>query len=586
MAEDPTFHEPDDTEPDAVEAELIAYLDGELDPAEERRVEEKMASDPALRARADALQRSYDLLEFLPKPEPSPTFASRTLDRLPAVKSGSVAPVSAGSNTPAPAAASSSSPVLLSSSSTPSSMAMAGGPRPRGWSWPFGLAAAIGIALIGGYFGAAAAQSYFFPAPAPPKLTAENLPLADLRVVQNLPLYAAVDNLEFLDELATIFREEESLAADGPAPAAAPERSKPTGGAFDTLLRAFTDLPGEQQDRIRALDQQIHDQPPERQVQLFRVLESYAAWLQRIPDAERKQILAAATPERRIETIRDVRRAQWVARLPAAMRQKLDNAIAEDRATLITEWKAEERQRREEWHLARANWESLRTGRPPWPFADEAMKQAVLDFMERAYHPGDPRRCRLTSTGPRGGDRGRLEEVLERAVKGNEWVLLGKVLYDLSQNPRYEMLPEPRDGMPLTEYEQLWPAAAQFYEKKAPRGRLDTALGKWPDFALAVSEAAERSKTLSPPPDFSFGPCRPGEFRPETERFIERELPRKANRNELGALKKLEGQWPEYPRELIRLAKSHDLSVPGAMLPGPLSRWEKTYNFTPAPRRR
>jgi hypothetical protein len=86
------------------------------------------------------------------------------------------------------------------------------------------------------------------------------------------------------------------------------------------------------------------------------------------------------------------------------MRQKLDNAIAEDRATLITEWKAEERQRREEWHLARANWESLRTGRPPWPFADEAMKQAVLDFMSAPIIPairgdaGSPRPARVAAT--------------------------------------------------------------------------------------------------------------------------------------------------------------------------------------------
>jgi anti-sigma factor RsiW len=41
--------------PDPFEAELVAYLDGELDAAAARRVEAKLASDPAARARADEL---------------------------------------------------------------------------------------------------------------------------------------------------------------------------------------------------------------------------------------------------------------------------------------------------------------------------------------------------------------------------------------------------------------------------------------------------------------------------------------------------------------------------------------------------
>jgi hypothetical protein len=228
----------------------------------------------------------------------------------------------------------------------------------------------------------------------------------------------------------------------------------------------------------------------------------------------------------------------------------------------------------------------MRTGRPPWPFADEETRKQVLAFVTSAYHPEDPRRCRLSSSGPRGGDLGRLEEVLERALKGDEWILLGKVLYDFSMNPRYEMLPEPRDGPPVTEYEQLWPAARLFYEKKGPRGRLDATVGKWPDFALAVWENTERAKSLASPPNFSFGPSRPPEFKPDAERFITVELSKKLSQEELNALQKLEKQWPEYPRELIRLARQHDLSVPGAMLPGPPSQWERTYSLPRPPVRR
>ena len=75
---------PDDsTEPDPVEAELIAYLDGELEATDARRIEDQLDGDPKLRARAEGLKRSFDLLDFLPKPEPSSNFATRTMDKLP-----------------------------------------------------------------------------------------------------------------------------------------------------------------------------------------------------------------------------------------------------------------------------------------------------------------------------------------------------------------------------------------------------------------------------------------------------------------------------------------------------------------------
>ena len=40
----------DDPTPDPFEAELVAYLDGELDPAAARAVEERLANDPDARA--------------------------------------------------------------------------------------------------------------------------------------------------------------------------------------------------------------------------------------------------------------------------------------------------------------------------------------------------------------------------------------------------------------------------------------------------------------------------------------------------------------------------------------------------------
>jgi anti-sigma factor RsiW len=67
---------------DADRAQLVAYLDGELHEDAARAVEDKISSDPALRAEADALRRTWELLDYLPAHDPSPSFTHRTLERV------------------------------------------------------------------------------------------------------------------------------------------------------------------------------------------------------------------------------------------------------------------------------------------------------------------------------------------------------------------------------------------------------------------------------------------------------------------------------------------------------------------------
>ncbi len=66
---------------DEERAELVAYLDGELDEATARTLEARLNRDARLRAEADALRRAWNMLDFLPKPEPSPQFTQRTVTR-------------------------------------------------------------------------------------------------------------------------------------------------------------------------------------------------------------------------------------------------------------------------------------------------------------------------------------------------------------------------------------------------------------------------------------------------------------------------------------------------------------------------
>src|SRR5437016_255159 len=70
---------------DADRAELVAYLDGELDRTGQQRVEARLGRDVRARAEAETLKRAWELLDYLPRPEPSPNFTERTLTRISAL---------------------------------------------------------------------------------------------------------------------------------------------------------------------------------------------------------------------------------------------------------------------------------------------------------------------------------------------------------------------------------------------------------------------------------------------------------------------------------------------------------------------
>lgn len=80
MPESPMNASPSQPEFDVVIEQLVAYLDGELDPEAARRIEQRLASDPAFRARLQQLQRTWDLLDDLPRSEATSTFTRSTVE--------------------------------------------------------------------------------------------------------------------------------------------------------------------------------------------------------------------------------------------------------------------------------------------------------------------------------------------------------------------------------------------------------------------------------------------------------------------------------------------------------------------------
>jgi anti-sigma factor RsiW len=166
---------------DATRADLIAYLDGELDEQAAGQFEARLGRDPALRAEADALKRTWDLLDYLPRPEPSADFASRTLTKVPGLRPTAV-----------PSTSASSWPVAT---------------RPAGrWTRvALGVAAAL-LLVLAGYGGSGLLLD---PAatPRPTDPTDEEL-ARDVRLLENLHLYRHADDLNFLHGLDEMFGDE------------------------------------------------------------------------------------------------------------------------------------------------------------------------------------------------------------------------------------------------------------------------------------------------------------------------------------------------------------------------------------------
>ena len=138
--------------------QLIAYLDGELDAEAARQVEARLHQDPAARAEAEALRRTWDLLDYLPQVEPSPAFTHRTLERVTAQHVAAVTTLY----------------------------------RRRRWR------AAVGWAAVAA---AAAAAGFVAVTLTVPREPTDDELARDLRVLENRRLYEQADSLEFLKAL-------------------------------------------------------------------------------------------------------------------------------------------------------------------------------------------------------------------------------------------------------------------------------------------------------------------------------------------------------------------------------------------------
>lgn len=67
------------TDSDAIDEEIVAYLDGELDAEAEARVVRRLSEDASYRARLAQLQQAWDLLDNLRRTEADDEFVQSTI---------------------------------------------------------------------------------------------------------------------------------------------------------------------------------------------------------------------------------------------------------------------------------------------------------------------------------------------------------------------------------------------------------------------------------------------------------------------------------------------------------------------------
>jgi anti-sigma factor RsiW len=60
---------------------LVAYLDGELNEAETHAIEAKLTHSVSARHEVETLEKTWELLDYLPRPKASPELTSRTLSQ-------------------------------------------------------------------------------------------------------------------------------------------------------------------------------------------------------------------------------------------------------------------------------------------------------------------------------------------------------------------------------------------------------------------------------------------------------------------------------------------------------------------------
>jgi DNA repair exonuclease SbcCD ATPase subunit len=329
-------------------------------------------------------------------------------------------------------------------------------------------------------------------------------------------------------------------------------------------LEAFLALPEEKQNALRKLDHDLHEEDSSGYARLQRVLERYADWLERLPEADRKRVEAARDSKERVQLIKQIRQREWIGLLPSAYQEELaklesDPAKYQQR---VKELREDERKRRAEWRTARQHWNEVQ--RPGQlvvqlqklgPEIEAFVKQSLTPYLSPA-------------------EEKRLKTDFEAAKSKQQWGSYLTAVVELADKHPIMFPPSPGAGRPTKPSDLPSDMLARLQKSKNwPSEEVKRAEGKWPDFPLAVVKFA-RENPSTQVLKYQLGPAHLNEFSPSVQKFYNEKLWRELKEDEKDLIKKAEGHWPRYPRQLMALSKKHNLRMPGMALPGQAYLWE------------
>jgi hypothetical protein len=361
---------------------------------------------------------------------------------------------------------------------------------------------------------------------------------------------------------------------------------------------AFLALPAARQERMRRLDHDLHQEHSATQKHLFDVMDRYADWLARLPEAERREVVEAPDRHARLKKIKEIRERQWLRGQPLAVRERLKKlqvvpaalkaaaaaglagrradaasavaAVATPflapghnlRGQAVARLRQDERRRHLEWRLAVRHWDELMKFHPTAATRFAELPEADATYVRHYLLPLFSRE-----------EKDRLEK-----AEGH-WPLFMHTLVELAdrhppalQGPHgptaVKDLPPDVQARLAKTFKGL---KGDFHVPKA----IKAAPARWPQFAKAVTgywRSGKRDRgALSEL--YEFWPTVERDLSPEVRRFV-KALKERVTPEEWKRLQASEGKWPRYPDTIQELADRYYLTVPWQTLPGKRERWD------------
>jgi hypothetical protein len=340
-------------------------------------------------------------------------------------------------------------------------------------------------------------------------------------------------------------------------------------------FQAFLDKP-DRQDAVRKLDDEMHKLSEKKQARYWLVLDRYADWLEQLKKKNPpgyQSIKSAPDADAKLTLIKTERDREWMQTQPKAHREHWSKLQDDARTEFVISLRKEERQRHLHWQISARFWSELEN---------------------KQFLP-----CRLSDFAHR----------VKFKDKGKDFKSKDKEINKVQEYVTNYLLP---------------------YLTNAEKKQLEDADGRWPDYPLALVEAARKRPSALPPfkdkeeflpkliselpkpiqerineqkkgagakakfkdlrtfeksPEFAskaveIGTSKGGipfehEFWPShfkgllkpMQEFLTVELIPKLDEKDKKDLDDLSGRWPYYPKKIQELAKKHHLQPPWHILP-------------------